>query len=391
MLASVFLNGDQAFAAGTFAAAGRIQGDALTLQDVQYSLAVVHGDKLVLIRMNNSHIVYNSSMSTQPQILFICGSPRAHTSRELLALIERGAREAGAHATRFMLSKKHIDPCTGCGSCSKDGVCVLVKQTQKSGRAKDDYAELLELLEQADALAVVAPLYFAGPCAQLKALFDRMQPYWAKRYILGQKPAPKRPAQLFILGGGGDAHGHEPLVTITKSSLAVAGFTVEKVQNFVGFKTAADTPQLPTEDEANNMPFGELAHMRKAVAAQKDFEQRAVAAGSAFARFALKSAEKIKLQASLKQIEAEIAELKEPRVATLGQSAQPGQTTQPEQSVQSGQPVQSVPPVLSDQSGLHLQATAETRDMLDALGAQGDGSDFIEAEYEAFKKSVKEK
>ncbi|MDR2671806.1 MAG: flavodoxin family protein [Coriobacteriales bacterium] len=248
-------------------------------------------------------------MAKQTEILFICGSPRSHTSEELMGLIERGVRESGAKAQCFRLSQKHIAPCTGCGSCSKNGVCVLANKT-KDGKLIDDYLELCAALQRTHAVAVISPLFFAGPPAQLKALYDRFQPFWARRYVLGEKPVPKRPAQLFILGGGGDAHGYEPFVSISKSALAVAGFAVEKVQNFIGYKARADVEPIPSEDVATNMAFGELAHLRKALAIQTDFEERAVAAGGAFARFVRKSLEKLELQAELRQVEAEIAELK---------------------------------------------------------------------------------
>ncbi|MDR1359094.1 MAG: flavodoxin family protein [Coriobacteriales bacterium] len=245
----------------------------------------------------------------QVEILLICGSPRAHTSEALLALLEQGIRDTGARCRRFLLSEKHIAPCIGCGWCEKTGRCILAEEGSERYTA-DDYAELLEALAYADALAIVSPLFFAGPPAQLKALFDRMQPFWARRYVLGEEPLAKRPAQIFILGGGGDAHGYEPLVTIARSALAVAGFTVEKVQNFVGFRHAQDVAPLPSAEEAESIAFGELAHLRKAAATQREFTQRAVAAGGAFARFVTKSMVKQELQAELQQVEAEIAELR---------------------------------------------------------------------------------
>lgn len=247
--------------------------------------------------------------SKQVEILFICGSPRNHTSEALLALLEQGARDAGARSRRFLLSQKYIAPCRGCGYCEKTGNCILVDK-QAETKSTDDYLELLDALKYADALAVVSPLFFAGPPAQLKALLDRMQPFWSRKYLLGQTPPPKRPAQIFIVGGGGDTHGYEPLVTITKSALAVAGFTIEKTQNFIGFKHAKEVAPLPTAEEAEDMAFGELAHLRKAASVQREFEKRALAAGSAFARLVSKSMVKLELQAELQLVEAEIAELK---------------------------------------------------------------------------------
>jgi multimeric flavodoxin WrbA len=228
--------------------------------------------------------------SSSPDILFISGSPRAHTCEGLVSIIEAGARQTGARSQRFFLSQKRIVPCTGCNACTKTGICVLASKTA-GDKLIDDYLELKVALERVDALALVVPLFFAGPPAQLKALYDRLQPYWAQKYILGGTPPAKRPAQLFIVGGGDayghDPHGHEPLVGITKSALAVAGFSLEKVHNFVGFRYGKDKPMLPSETASENKAFGELAQLKRAVAAQEDFEQRARDAGGALARFAV--------------------------------------------------------------------------------------------------------
>ena len=247
--------------------------------------------------------------SKKPDILFISGSPRAHTCVALIDLLERGAKNAGARTQRFLLSKKHIDPCTGCGRCNKTGFCALAGKV-KGGRFADDYFELKAVLERVDAVAIIAPLYFAGPPAQLKALFDRMQPYWAQRYLLGQPAPEKRPAQLFVVGGGGDAHGYAPLSTITKSSLAVAGFNLEKVNNFIGFSAPASVPAFPSEAEVVRYTHAQLAHLKRAIAQQQGFVQRAIDAGGAFARFVVKKRQANDLAEQLAQVEAELEDLK---------------------------------------------------------------------------------
>jgi len=243
--------------------------------------------------------------ASKPDILYISGSPRARTSEALIAYIEKGAKAAGARGQHFFLSNKRIVSCIGCGSCSKTGTCMLASKTVHD-RLIDDYLEFHALIERTDALVIVAPLYFAGPSSQFKALLDRLQPYWAKRYVLGERPRPKRPAQLFIVGTGGDAHGHAPLVGITKSALAVAGFNLEKVHTFIGFKSKKDMPVLPPDDERENMALGELAYLRRELAVQAEFEQRAINAGGAFARYLEKIHAQQELQNKLLQIEAEL-------------------------------------------------------------------------------------
>ena len=239
----------------------------------------------------------------KPDILFISGSPRTRTSVALLDLVERAARSAGANTQRFLLSKKSILPCTGCDGCMETGICVLANKT-KNGKFIDDYLELKASLDRVDAVAVVSPLYFAGPPAQLKALYDRFQPYWVKHYILGEKSSPKRPAQLFMLGGYSDPHGHEPLATISKSALAVAGFNLEKVNNFIGFVDPRKAPEMPAEEDFDKYTPGQLSALRKAVARQKAFEQRARDAGGAFARSVIK---KIEDRETLDVVDADLA------------------------------------------------------------------------------------
>jgi multimeric flavodoxin WrbA len=179
-----------------------------------------------------------------------------------------------------------------------------------SGHFVDDYLEFKAVLERVDALAVVAPLYFAGPPAQLKALYDRLQPYWAQRYLLGYPVAEKRSAQLFVVGGGGDAHGYMPLAVTTKSALAVAGFNLEKVNNFIGFSSPRDVEAYPSEEAAAGYTHAELARFKRRIAQQEGVVQRALDAGGAFARFVVKKRQANDLAEQLAKVEAELEDLK---------------------------------------------------------------------------------
>lgn len=96
--------------------------------------------------------------------------------------------------------------------------------------ADDDMREVYELLNAADELSVVCPVYFSGAPAQFKALLDRLQPY----YWIYDREAPKRPLCLHVIGEGGDPHGFSALVSEVKSAFAVAGFQVVQVLNWVG-------------------------------------------------------------------------------------------------------------------------------------------------------------
>ncbi len=79
-----------------------------------------------------------------------------------------GAREAGAEVETIFLHEKKIDYCISCFNCwiKTPGVCVH----------KDDMAELLEKLRQADYFVLASPVYVDGMTAQTKTFVDRMIP-----------------------------------------------------------------------------------------------------------------------------------------------------------------------------------------------------------------------
>ena len=170
--------------------------------------------------------------------LIIVGSPRtdgrcAHLADALFeACIEDHPEDEVALAP---VSTLDVAPCTGCDGCRPEGWERGGAVPEADGAPRcvvaDDMQEIYELIDAADELAVVAPVYFAGPSSQLKALLDRLEPYF---YTDGRHRRPLRPATLHVVGEGGDPYGYEPLVGIVRSALSVAGFRVETVLDWVG-------------------------------------------------------------------------------------------------------------------------------------------------------------
>ncbi len=104
------------------------------------------------------------------KILAFNGSPRtkdSHTDYILQPFLE-GAREAGASTETLYLKDHRIKPCTGCNSCwlQTPGVCII----------KDDMAEILEKILEANALIFATPLYNCTMTAHMKALLEREHP-----------------------------------------------------------------------------------------------------------------------------------------------------------------------------------------------------------------------
>lgn len=171
--------------------------------------------------------------------LIIVGSPRtngrsAHLANMLFeTCIEECPDDELALAPVSTLS---VAGCTGCDAC-RDNIAKLAELGEEA--IDDDFApcvidddmqEIYEFIDAADEITVVSPVYFAGPPSQLKALLDRLQPY----YWTNARVEEKRPAVLHVVGEGGDPHGFSALVSIVRSALAVAGFRLETVFDWVG-------------------------------------------------------------------------------------------------------------------------------------------------------------
>lgn len=155
--------------------------------------------------------------------LIICGSIRTEGKSALLtsALVSRmqGLWSHDEVDVFSLTDDIDIDPCLACDYCELGEGCII----------EDAMQDLYALIDAADSLIVVSPIYFAGPPAQLKAVFDRFQVYFWSDF----RSKPKRPAELFAIGDGGDPHGFDPLVGITGSALAVAGFSLDAVYDCV--------------------------------------------------------------------------------------------------------------------------------------------------------------
>jgi multimeric flavodoxin WrbA len=152
-------------------------------------------------------------------VLGIAGSPRRDgNSERLLDACLEGAVSAGADVFKLVVVDYGIAPCRGCNTCSQTGECVI----------HDRMREVYALLDSAAAVVVSTPVFFATVPAVLKALYDRCQPYWARRYEL-RLPAPeKRPGGLLVVRGGGDPYGHECAVRTTRSVFAVVGLEMDE-------------------------------------------------------------------------------------------------------------------------------------------------------------------
>ena len=115
------------------------------------------------------------------KIAAFIGSPRERGNTDLLVTeVLRGAESVGAQSERIYLNKLSIAPCQACDACAKTGRC----------RVQDDVQPLYDKLLEADVIILGTPIYFWGPCAQLKLFLDRW--YAIDKQVVRDKLAKKR-------------------------------------------------------------------------------------------------------------------------------------------------------------------------------------------------------
>ena len=149
------------------------------------------------------------------RVLGIAGSPRRGGNTDLLlAEVLSGAQSKGAEVKTVVLNKLKITPCQHCDACFEAGVCKL----------KDDMQSVYRELEKADRIVLASPVQFMGPSAQLKAMIDRCQALWARKYLLKKPPlGDSRPRKGLLISVGGMklARLFEPSLGIVKAFFRV--------------------------------------------------------------------------------------------------------------------------------------------------------------------------
>lgn len=127
-------------------------------------------------------------------ILGINSSPRKNgNSRYLMDLFLEELQKKGHRAQELDAVGMKIKPCIGCGHCETEGACIF----------KDDFTtDVLPALSRADGVVVASPVYFYGFPAKLKALIDRTQVMWSRRYRLKLDEFKNRQRKGILIGVG---------------------------------------------------------------------------------------------------------------------------------------------------------------------------------------------
>ena len=167
------------------------------------------------------------------------GSPRKKGNTDYL--LDRFLEQAvsfGAETVKIQVTEKNILPCRGCNNCMKTGQCVI--------QDDDMFTEMYPLLQKADVIVAATPVFFYGPTAQLKALIDRSQTLWSRKYALKihDPLAETRKGFLLSVGATGGKQLFDGIKLISKYFFDAAGAGYSGALTFRKVDRAGDLKNL---------------------------------------------------------------------------------------------------------------------------------------------------
>lgn len=130
------------------------------------------------------------------KVVALLGSPRRGGNSETISdRILETAASLGAATSRFALNELSFKGCQACMGCKTGSEkCVI----------KDDLAQVLDAVSEADVLIMASPIYFGELNGQLKSALDRMYAFLTPDYMTNPNPSRLSPGKkcVFVLTQG---------------------------------------------------------------------------------------------------------------------------------------------------------------------------------------------
>ena len=152
-------------------------------------------------------------------VLAVLGSrnPNGQTARAANALLQ-GMTGAGSETEKVFLPEVEIERCRQCeesgwGLCRTEGRCTI----------EDDFAGLVDKLQEADVVVFATPVYFGDLSESMRAFLDRLRRtciHEGNEDRFSNKPA----LGICVAGGGGG--GAPACVVSLEKALSTCGFDV---------------------------------------------------------------------------------------------------------------------------------------------------------------------
>lgn len=173
-------------------------------------------------------------------ILGLQGSPRKKGNTNfLLSTFMTAAEKFGARTHVIDVTQKEIIPCKEYTVCEKKGYCPI----------EDDVKdEIYPLLREAELVVLATPIFFYNMTAQLKAVVDRCQMFWARKYKLKLKDpgASMRRGFLLAVGATKGKNLFEGLNLTTQYFFDAIGAKFEDSLAYRGIEGPKDMAAHPT-------------------------------------------------------------------------------------------------------------------------------------------------
>lgn len=127
-------------------------------------------------------------------VLGFQGSPRKKGNTSfLLSAFMQAVEKLGAQTKVIEVAQKNIIPCKEYVVCEKKGYCPI---------DDDIKTEIYPLIRQAEVVVLASPIFFFNMTAQLKAVVDRCQLFWARKYKFKLTDPAKKTKRGFLLSVG---------------------------------------------------------------------------------------------------------------------------------------------------------------------------------------------
>lgn len=173
-------------------------------------------------------------------ILGLNGSPRKNGNTSiLLSEFMEEAEKLGAVTRTIIADKKNILPCKEYKTCESKGFCPIDDDMEN---------EIYSLLWDADLIVIATPVFFYSVPAQLKALIDRSQTMWARKYRLKlEDPGRKwRTGFLLALGATKGANLFEGMNLTVKYFFDAVGANFKESLTYRRIEEKGDIAKHPT-------------------------------------------------------------------------------------------------------------------------------------------------
>ena len=132
-------------------------------------------------------------------VLGLQGSPRKKgNTNYLLSAFMEAVGKRGVQTHIVDVTQKNIEPCKEYVVCEKKGFCPI------NDDVKD---EIYPLMRRAEVVVIATPIFFYNMTAQLKAVIDRCQTFWARKYKLKLKDPGASMRRGFLLAVGASTKG----------------------------------------------------------------------------------------------------------------------------------------------------------------------------------------